>query len=97
MNLNQWRSTPAAIEAAQKLKKNTNFKQMLEVLNKELPTNRTLPLMGAKEPDFIYAYGVEVGYRNCLAVLDSMSEPMPEQKDVMPDFSPKNNNDDTEQ
>jgi hypothetical protein len=93
MNLKQWRSTPAAIEAANKLKGNETYKQMLDVAHNELPTNRTLPVMGAKDTDFVYAYGIEVGYRNCLAVLAAMSEPMPEEKDITPDFSSENNDD----
>ncbi len=88
--MQEWRSSPSLTSAARKLQKNDTFQRMLEVLKNELPTNRTLPLMGTKEPDFIYAYGVEVGYRNCLAVLEALSEPLPKQTEPVSDFSDEN-------
>tara|TARA_R110000824_G_scaffold162402_3_gene338061 strand:- start:274 stop:552 length:279 start_codon:yes stop_codon:yes gene_type:complete len=90
MTLTEWTSTPAAIKAAKKLARDETFINMMEVLHNELPSNRTLPLMGAKEPDFIYAYGVEVGFRNCLAVIKRMSVESPKQSEIAPDFNETN-------
>ena len=86
MNLTQWRANGGLTKAADKLHQNKTFKQMLEVLHSELPTNRTLPVMGADSHDFAYAYGVEVGYRQCIRVLEAMSQPMPEMEKVEATF-----------
>ena len=71
--LSQWRRDPNLIKAAQKLKTNKAFQQMLECLQDELPTNHALPPVGSSSNDFAYAYGREVGYRQALAKLDAMS------------------------
>jgi hypothetical protein len=47
---------------------------MLEVLRNELPTNRNLPAIGVDSGyPYAYAYGAEVGYRQCIAVLEAMT------------------------
>lgn len=66
------------------------FLQMRSILEAELPTNRALPVMGASPTDFAYAYGVEVGYRNCLAVLAALAEPAAALSEVSADFSQHN-------
>ena len=78
INLLQWRKETALIEATRKLQSNKTFSQMMDVLRNELPTNRTLPATGAQAHDFSYAYGVEVGFRQAIAVLDAMAIEMPE-------------------
>ena len=75
MTLSTFRAEPDLIKAAAKLRTNKTFMQMMEVAKNELPSNRTLPAMGASPTDFAYAYGVEVGFRQALAVLESMSIP----------------------
>ena len=78
MNLNQWRTDGVSIKAAAKLKQNKTFKEMSEVLKNELPTNRPLPAIGTDSLSFAYAYGVEVGYRQCLATMELMAIPLQE-------------------
>jgi hypothetical protein len=47
---------------------------MLEVLRNELPTNRNLPAIGVDSGyPYAYAYGAEVGYRQCIAVLEALA------------------------
>ena len=71
----KWRSETALIKAARKLNNDKTFQLMLEVLRNELPTNRNLPAIGVDSGyPYAYAYGAEVGYRQCLAVLDAMTE-----------------------
>lgn len=91
MTLTQWRSTPAAIKTAKRIIKDEGFIQMMEVVKSELPTNRSLPLMGSAGTDFAYAYGCEIGYRNCLAILGALAQPIEKQEEVAPDFSEENN------
>lgn len=76
MNLAQWRQDPNATESAQKLLNNKTFQKMMEVAKNELPTNRVLPAVGTEQHSFVYAYGVEVGYRQCLATLETMASPI---------------------
>ena len=76
MNLQQWRQDPNATESAQKLLNNKTFQKMMEVAKNELPTNRVLPAVGTEHHSFVYAYGVEVGYRQCLATLETMASPI---------------------
>lgn len=73
MTLNDFRNETDLIKAARKLQNNKTYQTMLEVARTELPSNRALPAMGASETDFAYAYGAEVGYRQCLAVLEAMA------------------------
>lgn len=96
MTLTEWRSTPATIKAGQQITKDKTFIAMMEVVSSELPTNRSLPVMGASGEDFAYAYGVEVGYRNCQAVMALMAKPIEVKNEVTPDFSVDNNNDNEE-
>lgn len=76
MNLQQWRLDPTSTEAAQKQLNTKAFQRMLEVAKNELPTNRVLPAVGTEPHSFVYAYGVEVGYRQCLATLELMGVPL---------------------
>jgi hypothetical protein len=78
MTLRKWRKETALTNAAQKLKSNKTFVQMMEVLRNELPTNQTLPVSGAGAHDFSYAYGVEVGYRRAIMVMEAMAVDAPE-------------------
>ena len=89
MNLNQWRTDGGLIKAAAKLQQNKTFRQTLEVLGNELPTNRTLPAMGANSHDFAYGYGVEVGFRQCMATMEAMAHPIPEVEEVEATFDNK--------
>lgn len=82
MNLNQWRTDGGSTKEAAKLQQNKTFKLMFEVLKNELPTNRTLPATGTDSHSFAYAYGVEVGYRQCLFTMELMSQPLQEADDV---------------
>jgi len=75
ITLTTFRAEADLIKQAAKLKNNKTYQMMIEVAKNELPTNRTLPAMGAKDTDFAYAYGVEVGYRQALAVLELMGTP----------------------
>ena len=54
------------------------YQQMLDILKNELPSNRPLQL-GASEVDHIYANGIEVGYRQCIATLESLAIPIQQQ------------------
>ena len=78
MNLQQWRTDGVSTKAAAKLHESKTFKLMFEVAKNELPTNRTLPAIGTDSHSFAYAYGVEVGYRQCLATMESMATPLAE-------------------
>ena len=70
------------------------YQLMIEVAKNELPTNRTLPAMGASDTDFAYAYGVEVGYRQALAVLELMAtEPTKSTEELEATFSESITND----
>ena len=74
MTLAEWRNEIALTKAARKLQSSKTFQLMLDVLQNELPTNRTLPAVGVDSGyPYAYAYGVEVGYRQCLAVMQSMA------------------------
>mgnify|MGYP003319335244 CR=1 FL=1 len=73
LTLTQWRTESTLTKAARTLHKNKTLIQMMGVLKNELPTNRTLPAMGASATDFAYAYGVEVGFRQCIATLEAMA------------------------
>ena len=89
MNLNQWRDDGGSIKDAAKLKQNKTFKLMFEVLKNELPTNQTLPAIGTDSHSFAYAYGVEVGYRQCLFTMELMSQPLQEVEDIKATFEDK--------
>lgn len=92
MTLTTFRAEPTLIKAAIKLRQNKTFATMLEVAKTELPSNRTLPAMGASSNDFAYAYGVEVGYRQALAVLESMTmEPQQSAEELEATFAPTTN------
>ena len=66
----------------------------MEAAKNELPTNRSLPAMGASDTDFAYAYGVEVGYRQALAVLELMTtEPTKSAEELEATFSESITND----
>ena len=94
ITLTSFREEPDLIRSALKLKSNKTFQLMLEAARNELPTNRTLPAMGAKDTDFAYAYGVEVGYRQCIAVLETMmTEPQHSAEEVEATFSEPKIND----
>ena len=82
MNLQQWRTDGVSTKAAAKLHETKTFKLMFEVLKNELPTNRTLPAIGTDSHSFAYAYGVEVGYRQCLATMELMAIPPQEAESV---------------
>ena len=82
MNLTTWRTDGVSTKAAAKLQQNKTFKEMSEVLKNELPTNRTLPAIGTDSHSFAYAYGVEVGYRQCLATMELMAIPLQEAESV---------------
>ena len=74
MTLTEWRSEIGLTKAARKLQSGRTFQLMLDVLKNELPTNRSLPIMGVESGyPYAYAYGVEVGYRQCIAVMESMA------------------------
>ena len=74
MTLTKWRSETGLIKSARKLHKDKTFQLMLEVLRNELPTNRNLPAIGVDSGyPYAYAYGAEVGYRQCIAVLEAMT------------------------
>ena len=89
MNLNQWRDDGGSIKDAAKLKQNKTFKLMFEVLKNELPTNQTLPAIGTDSHDFAYGYGVEVGFRQCIATMEAMAHPIPEVEEVEATFDNK--------
>ena len=73
MTLVDWRSEIALTKAARKLQSSRTYQLMLDVLKNELPTNRSLPIVGIESGyPYAYAYGVEVGYRQCIAVMESM-------------------------
>ena len=78
VTLRQWRKETALTDEARKLHQNKTYIRMMDVLRRELPTNQTLPASGAGAHDFSYAYGVEVGYRRAIYVLELMAEGMPE-------------------
>ena len=82
MNLNQWRTDGGSTNAAAKLQQNKTFKLMLEMLKNELPTNRTLPAVGTDSHSFAYAYGVEVGYRQCIATIEATAMPLNDMEEV---------------
>jgi len=94
MTLTTFRAEVDLIKQAAKLKNNKTYQMMIEVAKNELPTNRTLPVMGAKDTDFVYAYGVEVGYRQALAVLELMATPPTQSaEELQASFSEPQNND----
>tara|TARA_R110000824_G_scaffold125134_6_gene284069 strand:- start:2001 stop:2198 length:198 start_codon:yes stop_codon:yes gene_type:complete len=64
---------------------------MMTTAEAEVPSNRSLPPMGASGTDHAYANGMEVGYRRCLYVIRQMAvtqDGLPEV--VVADFSDKN-------
>ena len=75
MNLATWRQDPNLIEAGLSLQKNKAFGMVIDMLKDELPTNTPLPQRGASAEDFAYAYGTEVGYRNCMLKLQLIGSP----------------------
>ena len=89
MNLQQWRADGVSTKAAAKLHENKTFKLMFEVAKNELPTNRTHPAIGTDSHSFAYAYGVEVGYRQCLFTMELMSQPLQEVEDIKATFEDK--------
>ena len=94
MTLSTLRAEPDLIKSAAKLRSNKTFQIMMEVAKNELPTNRSLPAMGASNTDFAYAYGMEVGYRQAMAVLELMSQPPQKSaEEIEATFSEPINND----
>ena len=75
MTIQEWRRDPSLIEAGQSLHNNKAFGMAIDMLKNELPTNMPLPQRGSSSEDFAYAYGVEVGYRNCILKLESIGRP----------------------
>lgn len=68
---------------------------MLAVLEGELPSNRALPPLGTQSNDFVYAYGVEIGFRNAVAKLKQMGEELVIPEDVPSTFEDLNNSEDS--
>ena len=89
--LEEYREDPALTSAARKVLDSKPMLPMLHVLENALPTNRALPPMGSDTNDFIYAYGVEVGYRQCLATLKLMAMPKETPGEVESTFADNNN------
>ena len=89
MTLRRWRNETALIDAAQKLHANKTFMQVMNVLKHELPTNHALPVSGASAHDFSYAYGVEVGYRRAIAVIEATAINLPETEQVEAKYEQK--------
>jgi len=88
--LSQWRETPNLTSKAQKALDGETIQEMIRTLENELPSNQSLPMTGTDTNAFVYAYGVEVGYRNFLAKLRIMAVPLPKHKEVESSFSEKN-------
>jgi hypothetical protein len=59
---------------------------MLELLKNELPTNQILPATGSESNDFAYAYGREVGYRQAIATLELMANPVQDMDSLVANF-----------
>lgn len=91
MTLNEYRADPTLTSAAQKTLNSKPMQVMLSVLESELPSNRALPPLGTDSNSFIYAYGVEIGYRQAIAVLKMMSSGIEVREEVESTFSETNN------
>ena len=89
-SLSRWRQTQSLTNKASKILNDPAMQQMLRVLENELPSNQSLPMVGTDTNAFVYAYGCEVGYRNFLAKLRAMGQFVPKDEDVAPSFSEKN-------
>mgnify|MGYP001257109836 CR=1 FL=1 len=85
MTLNQWRSDPSLIEAADKHLKTKTMKAMMDILSEERPCNKPLP-PGATGHDHAYANGIEVGYRICVASIRAMAVPSQAASDIVATF-----------
>ena len=90
--MSQWRQTQSLISKANKVLNDPVMQQMLRVLESELPTNQSLPMTGTDTNAFVYAYGCEVGYRNFLAKLRAMAQPLPKEGDIVSSFDENNDN-----
>ena len=86
MTLNQWRSDPSLIDAADKHLKTKTMKAMMGVLNEERPSNKPLPTMGADGYDHAYANGLEVGFRACVTTIKAMAVTLPTSEDIIATF-----------
>lgn len=94
MTLTTFRQDAGLIRTAAKMQNSKTYQLMIEVAKNELPTNRTLPAMGASDTDFAYAYGVEIGYRQALAVLELMAtDPIKSAEELEATFSEPITND----
>lgn len=86
----QWRENKELLDAAKSVLTHQVTQRMLHVLESDLPLFPSLPRMGAQPNDFTYNYGIVVGWKACLAALQSLSEPLPVQKEPSSDFSEQN-------
>ena len=92
MTLTEYRTDPSLTSAARKTLDSKAMQPMLQVLESELPSNRALPPMGTDTNAFVYAYGVEIGYRQCLATLKMMAHTEESLEEVESTFDETNNN-----
>ena len=96
MTIEDYRRDPSLTSAARKTLASKPMQLMLSVLEGELPSNRALPPLGTQSNDFIYAYGVEIGFRNAIAKLKQMSEELVVPEEVPSTFEDANNTEDSD-
>ena len=81
----QWRSDPAAVEAATRVLREDPMKEILAILHQESPMRLVMVPGGASQTDVILAYGVEAGYQAALRRLESLAEPL-STREIEPTF-----------
>ena len=75
LNLQSFRNDPTLIEAQTRLQSTKAFRQMMEVLQQELPAKTSLPF-GSNGTDFACAHGMEVGYLRAIETIKMLAEPV---------------------
>lgn len=91
MKLGEYRSNEDLVRSARKVLESKPMQQMLRVLENEAPSTRPLPVVGTDDNAFKYAYGADIGHRQCIAMLKVMATPIPSQNEVSSTFAESNN------
>lgn len=72
IRLEQWRSSPELVVAAQRLRKDPTFRAIMDVLRTESPANYGLPVTGVSPEDRCHHASKIEGYNLALNNLEAM-------------------------
>lgn len=86
LRLDQWRSMPDLVLAAQRLRKDSTFRAIIDVLRTESPANYGLPLTGVSPEDRCHHASKIEGYNLALNNLESLCHVNPHTEPIEATF-----------